>query len=111
MSASESDSGANPSDSASPFPVADWGYERRRVDSRVAELVRQLAAERRRGGQAERALSQLLLDVHTGRAQGPEGGAALEADMAQELEQAGVIAARVLAEAGRHVEATILAAG
>jgi hypothetical protein len=111
MSAGESDTAATPSDSALQFPVADWGYERRRVDSRVAELVQQLAAERRRGDQAERALSQLQLDIHAGRAQAPEGGVALEADVAQVLEQAGVIAARVLAEAGRRVEATIVAAG
>jgi chromosome segregation ATPase len=111
MSAGESDTGADPSDSALQFPVADWGYERRRVDSRVAELVQQLAQARRRGDQAERALSQLQLDIHPPRAQGPEGGAALEASVAQELEQAGVIAAGVLAEAGRRVEATIVAAG
>ena len=111
MSAGESDTAATPSDSALQFPVADWGYDRRRVDSRVAELVQQLAQERQRGDQAERVLSQLQLDIHAGQAQGPEEGAALEADTAQVLEQAGVIAARVLAEAGRHVEATILAAG
>jgi pimeloyl-ACP methyl ester carboxylesterase len=111
MSASESHTGANPGGSAPPFPVGDWGYDRRRVDSRVAELVQQLATERQRGDQAEQALSQLWLDVHAGRAQGPEGGAALGADIAQELEQAGVVAARVLTQAGRRVEATILAAG
>jgi hypothetical protein len=110
MSAGESDTAATPSDSALQFPVVDWGYERRRVDSRVAELVQQLAAERRRGDQAERALSQLQLDIHAGRAQGP-GGAALEADVAEVFEQAGVIAARVLAEAGRRIEATMVAAG
>jgi pimeloyl-ACP methyl ester carboxylesterase len=111
MSASESDTGANPTDSAPPFPVADWGYDRRRVDSRVAELVQQLATERRRGDQAEQALSQLQLDIHTGRAQGPDEGAALEAEVAEVLQQAGVVAARVLAEAGRRIEATIVAAG
>jgi flotillin len=110
MSAGESDTTANPGDSAPPFPVADWGYERRRVDLRVAELVQQLSAERQRGDQAERALSQLQLDIHPPQAQAPET-VALEADMAQVLEQAGVIAARVLAEAGRRVEATIVAAG
>jgi hypothetical protein len=111
MSADESDTAANPSDSALQFPVADWGYDRRRVDSRVAELVQQLAQARRRGDQAEQALSQLQRDIHPPQAQAPEGGVALEADVAQELEQAGVIAARVLAEAGRRIEATILAAG
>src|SRR5919201_1483862 len=111
MSADESDTAATPSDSVLQFPVADWGYDRRRVDSRVAELVQQLAQARRRGDQAEQALSQLQRDIHPPQAQGPERGVAVEADVAQELEQAGVIAARVLAEAGRRVEATILAAG
>jgi hypothetical protein len=110
MSASESNT-ADPSDSGPPFPVVDWGYERLQVDLRVAELVQQLAEEQRRADHAERALSQLQLDIRTTRPQGPERGAALEADMAQVLEQAGVIAARVLAEAGRRVEATIVAAG
>jgi hypothetical protein len=111
MTAGEFDTAANPGDSALPFPVVDWGYERRRVDSRVAELVQQLAQARQRGDQAERALSQLQLDIHAGRAHRPEEGAAREADMAEVLEQAGVIAARVLAEAGRRIEATMVAAG
>jgi hypothetical protein len=111
MTASESNTAANPSDSGPPFPVVDWGYDRHLVDFRVAELVQQLAQARRRADHAEQALSQLQLDIHTARPQAPEGGAALEADMAQVLEQAGVIAARVLAEAGRRVEATMLAAG
>jgi hypothetical protein len=110
MTASESNTAANPGDSAPPFPVADWGYDRHLVDFHVAGLVQQLAEERRRGDQAEQALSQLK--IHTGRAQGAEGGAAaLEADVAELLQQAGVIAARVLAEAGKRIEATIVAAG
>ena len=109
MTASESNTAANSGDSAPPFPVAAWGYDRHLVDFRVAELVQQLAEQRRRGDQAEQALSQLK--IHTGRAQGAEGGAALEADMAEVLQQAGVIAARVLAEAGKRIEATIVAAG
>src|SRR5215218_2379408 len=110
MTASESNTAANPGDSAPPFPVAAWGYDRHLVDLHVAELVQQLAEQRRRGDQAEQALSQLK--IHTGRAQGAEGGAAaLEADMAEVLQQAGVIAARVLAEAGKRIEATIVAAG
>ena len=111
MTASESNTAADPDDSGPPFPVVDWGYERRRVELRVAELVQQLAEEQRRADHAERALSQLQLDIHTARPQAPEGSAALEADIAQVLEQAGVIAARVLAEAGRRVEVTIVAAG
>jgi hypothetical protein len=109
MTASESNTAANPGDSAPPFPVAAWGYDRHLVDLHVAEPVQQLAEQRRRGDQAEQALSQLK--IHTGRTQGAEGGAAFEADMAEVLQQAGVIAARVLAEAGKRIEATIVAAG
>ncbi len=109
MSAGESDTATDPSDSGSPFPVVDWGYERQLVDLRVAELVQQVAEARRRGDQAKQRLSQLQLNLHTGRGQGPDG--AVEADPAQVLQRAGVMAARVLAEAGRRVEATILAAG
>ena len=109
MSGRESDTAANPGDSAPPFPVVDWGYDRRRVDLRVAELVQQLAEEQWRADHAERALAQLEID--RGRPRAPQAGVALEADMAQVLEQAGVVAARVLAEAGRRVEATIVAAG
>jgi hypothetical protein len=111
MTAGESDTAADPSDSGPRFTVADWGYDRRLVDAHAAELVQQLAKERRRGDQAERALSQLRLDIHPPRGQGPEGAVVREADTAQMLEQAGVVAARLLAEAGRRVEATMLAAG
>ena len=109
MRGPESDPAANPGDSAPPFPVVDWGYDRRRVDLRVAELVQQLAEEQWRADHAERALAQLEID--RGRPRAPQAGVVLEADMAQVLEQAGVVAARVLAEAGRRVEATIVAAG
>jgi hypothetical protein len=111
MTAGESDTAADPSDRGLRFAVADWGYDRGLVDAHAAELVQQLAEERRRGDQAERALSQLRLDIHPPQGQGPERAVAREADTAQMLEQAGVIAARLLAEAGRRVEATILAAG
>ena len=110
MTAGESDTAADPSDSGPRFAVADWGYDRGLVDAHAAELVQQLAEERRRGDQAERALSQLRLDIYPPRGQGPERAVAREADRAQMLEQAGVAAARLLAEAGRRVEATILAA-
>ena len=109
MTASESNTAAKPGDSGPSFPVGDWGYDRYLVDLHVAELVQRVAEERRRGDQAEQALSQLK--IHTPRAQGAEGGAAPEADMAEVLQQAGVIAARVLAEAGKRIEATIVAAG
>ncbi len=109
MSAGESDPAADPSDRGPLFPVVDGGYERRLVDLRVAELVQQLAEARRRGDQAEQALLQLQLNLHTGPGQGPDG--AVAADPAQVLQRAGVIAAGVLAEAGWRVEATIVAAG
>jgi cell division septum initiation protein DivIVA len=108
MSGRESDTAANRGESAPPFPVADWGYDRRRVELCVAELVQQLATEQWRAEHAERALSQL--EIQRGRPQAPEGGVGLEAHMAQVLEQAGVVAARVLAEAGRRIEARIVAA-
>jgi hypothetical protein len=108
MTTGESDT-ADPSDSGPPFPVVDWGYERHLVDFCVAEMVQQLAEERRRGDQAEQALAQLQLNLHTGRGQGPDG--AVEAEPAQVLQRAGVIAAGVLAAAGRRVEAIIVAAG
>jgi hypothetical protein len=54
-------------------------------------------------------LLQLRLNLHTGRGQGPDG--AVETDPAQVLERAGMMAARVMAEAGWRVEATIVAAG
>jgi hypothetical protein len=109
MSGRESDTAANPGDSAPPFPVVDWGYDRRRVELCVAELVQQLATEQWRAEHAERAVSQL--EIGKGRPQLPDGAVGLQADMAQVLEQAGVAAARVLAEAGRRIEATIVAAG
>ena len=109
MSVGDSDTAADPSDSGPGFAVADWGYERHLVDARVAELVQQLAKERRRGDQAEQALSQLRLGIPPPGGQGP--GGAVAADPARLLAWAGVIAAGVLAEAGRRVEATILGAG
>jgi hypothetical protein len=110
MTAGESNTAAaDPSDSGPPFPVVDWSYNPQLVDFRVAELVQQLAEARRRGDQAEQALLQLQLNLHTGRGQGPDG--AVETDPAQVLERAAVIAVGVLAEAGWRVEATIVAAG
>ncbi len=111
MSGRESNTAADPSDRGPLFPVVDWGYDRQLVDFRVAELVQQLAEERRRADHTERALSELRRGIHTARPQAPEGGAALEADAAQVLARAGVIAAGVLGEAGRRIEDTILATG
>jgi len=111
MSAGEPDAVGDPGGGDPQFPVVLWGYDRRLVDMRVAELVRQLADERRRGEQTEQALSRLQLDIDENRIQGPQGGVGVEADVAEVLQQAGVVAARVLAEAGRRIEATITAAG
>ena len=111
MSAGEPEAVGDPGGGDPPFPVVLWGYDRRLVDVRVAELVRQLADERQRGEQAEQALSRLQLDIDEDRIQGPQGGVGVEADVAEVLQQAGVVAARVLAEAGRQIEATVTAAG
>lgn len=110
MSAGESDT-ANPSGSAQQFPVVQWGYDPHVVDFRMAELVQQIVEERRRGDQAEKAVSQLQLGNLAGPAQGPDGGVGLEADVTEVFQQAGMVAARVLTEAGRRIEATITTAG
>ena len=88
-----------------------WGYDQGPVDVRMAELVRQLADERQRADQAEQALSRLRQDIEEDRIQGPEEEVGVAADMAEALQQGGLVAARVLAAAGRQVEATITAAG
>jgi cell division septum initiation protein DivIVA len=111
MSTSEPEAAGDPSGGDPPFRVVLWGYDRGPVDVRVAELVRELADERRRGDQAEQALSRLRQDIGEGQVQGPEEEAGVAADMAIALQQAGLVAARVLAAAGRQVEATITAAG
>jgi colicin import membrane protein len=111
MSATEPGTGADARDSAPQFPVVLRGYDPDLVDSRVAELVGQLTSERRRGDQAERALSQLRRDTKAHRAQPPDGAISVEADVGLVLQQAGVVAAGLLAHAGRRIEATIEAAG
>ncbi len=110
MSATEPDTSADAMDSAPQFPLVLRGYDRALVDSRVAELVGQLASERRRGDEAERALSQLDLEIE-GRAQRPDSVVSVEADVVEVLQHAGEVAARLLADAGRRIEATIEAAG
>jgi flagellar biosynthesis GTPase FlhF len=110
VSASETDPAGHPSAGDSPFPVVLWGYDRGLVDVRMAELVRQLDDEGRRAAQAEQALSRPQLDIEGGQVQGPERDVVVAADMAEALQQAGVVAARVLAEAGRQIEATVTAA-
>jgi hypothetical protein len=111
MSTSEPEAVGDPTGGEPPFPVVLWGYDRGLVDVRVAELVRQLADERRRGDQAEQALSRLRQDIEEGQVQGPEEEVGVVPDVAEALQQAGVVAARVLAEAGRQIEATVTAAG
>lgn len=111
MSTSEPEAVGDSSGGAPPFPVVLWGYDRGLVDVRVAELVRQLADERRRGDQAEQALSRLRQDIGEGQVQGREEDVGVAADVAEALQQAGVVAAGVLAEAGRQIEATITASG
>jgi hypothetical protein len=111
MSATEPGTGADAKDSAPQFHLVSRGYDRHLVDSRMAELVKQLASERRRGEQAERALSQLQLDIKAHRSQGPDWIASVEADAVVVLQHAGVVAAKLLADAGRRIEATHEAAG
>jgi hypothetical protein len=109
MSARASDTAANPSHGGPLFPVADWGYDRLRVELRVDELVRQLGEARRRGDQAEHAVSQLQPAIQPPQGHGPQGGAGFAVDAAQVREQAGVLAAGVLAAAGRRIETMIVA--
>jgi cell division septum initiation protein DivIVA len=111
MSTSEAEAAGDPSGGDPLFRVVDWGYDRGPVDVRVAELMRQLADERRRGDQAEQALSRLRQDIEEGRIQGPDQELGVAADMAEALQQAGLVAAGVLAAAGRQIEATIAASG
>ena len=66
------------------FPITLWGYERRYVDNFVSGLVEQLERERHRSDQAERAR--------------------------QQLDDAGRAAAKLLAEAGRRIQAATDAA-
>jgi hypothetical protein len=110
MSTSEPEAAGDPTGGEPPFPVVLWGYDRGLVDVRVAELVRQLADERQRAAQAEQALSRLRQDIEEGQVQGPEEEVGVVPDVAEALQQAGVVAARVLAEAGRQIEATVTAA-
>ena len=110
MSTSEPEAAGDPTGGEPPFSVVLWGYDRGIVDVRVAELVRQLADERQRAAQAEQALSRLRQDIEEGQVQGPEEEVGVVPDVAEALQQAGVVAARVLAEAGRQIEATVTAA-
>jgi cell division septum initiation protein DivIVA len=92
------------------FPITLWGYERRYVDSFVTGLVKQLEGERQRSDQAQRALRQLQQDVEHGRAQVPAWFSSVGTEIDQVLDNAGRAAAKLLAEAGRRIQAATDAA-
>lgn len=92
------------------FPITLWGYERRYVDSFVSGLVEQLGRERQRSDQAERGLRQLQQDVEKGRAQVPAWFTSVGTEIDEVLDNAGRAAAKLLAEAGRRIQAATDAA-
>jgi cell division septum initiation protein DivIVA len=92
------------------FPITLWGYERRYVDSFVTGLVKQLEGERQQSDQAKRALRQLQQDVEHGRAQVPAWFSSVGTEIDQVLDNAGRAAAKLLAEAGRRIQAATDAA-
>src|SRR6266511_4990305 len=92
------------------FPITLWGYERRYVDSFVSGLVEQLERERQRSDQAERGLRQLQQDIEKGRAQVPAWFTSVGTEIDQVLDNAGRAAAKLLAEAGRRIQAATDAA-
>ncbi|HEX6676075.1 MAG TPA: hypothetical protein VF486_13715 [Actinomycetes bacterium] len=110
MSAAQPDQATTPAVSLPRFPITVWGYERRYVDSFVAGLVEQLERERRRSDQAERGLRQLQQDVEQGRAQVPAWFSSVGTEIDQVLDNAGRAAAKLLAEAGRRIQAATDAA-
>jgi hypothetical protein len=80
------------------------------VDSFVTGLVEQLERERQRSDQAERGLRQLQQDVEKGRAQVPAWFTSVGTEIDQVLDNAGRAAAKLLAEAGRRIQAATDAA-
>src|SRR6266540_1447937 len=92
------------------FPITLSGYERRYVDSFVTGLVEQLERERQRSDQAERGLRQLQQDIEQGRAQVPAWFSSVGEEIDQVLDNAGRAAAKLLAEAGRRIQAATDAA-
>ena len=110
MSAAQSGPGAPTAVTVPHFPITLWGYERRYVDSFVTGLVKQLERERQRSDQAERALGQLKQDVEHGRAQVPAWFSSVGTEIDQVLDNAGRAAAKLLAEAGRRIQAATDAA-
>jgi cell division septum initiation protein DivIVA len=99
-----------PAVSAPRFPISLCGYERRYVDSFVTSVVEQLERERRRSDQAERAHHQLQRDVEHGRAQTPAWFSNVGTEIDRVLDDAGRAAAKLLAEAGRRIQAATDAA-
>jgi hypothetical protein len=110
MSVAQPDPAANPAVTLPRFPVTLWGYERRYVDSFVTGLAEQLERERQRSDQAERGLRQLQQDVEHGRAQVPAWFSSVGTEIDQVLDNAGRAAAKLLAEAGRRIQAATDAA-
>ncbi|HEV8652363.1 MAG TPA: hypothetical protein VG276_23975 [Actinomycetes bacterium] len=88
-------------------PLALWGYDRRFVDARLAELAEQLEQERQRRAQAERALQQLRLELKEDRAQVPAWFTNVGTEVDRVLEEAGTAAAKLLAATGRRVQEAI----
>jgi len=80
------------------------------VDSFVTGLVEQLERERQRSDQAERGLRQLQQDIEQGRAQVPAWFSSVGEEIDQVLDNAGRAAAKLLAEAGRRIQAATDAA-
>jgi cell division septum initiation protein DivIVA len=110
MSAAQSSPAAPTAVTVPRFPITLWGYERRYVDSFVTGLVKQLEGERQRSDQAQRALRQLQQDVEHGRAQVPAWFSSVGTEIDQVLDNAGRAAAKLLAEAGRRIQAATDAA-
>jgi len=88
MSATKPDTAIDNTVGGPGFPLVLRGYDRQLVDSRVSALVEQLEKERQRGDEAERALSQLRLDMTAGRAQLPAWFASLGIEVGEILDQA-----------------------
>lgn len=107
MSTPPPDSATTPTFSTPHPPLTLWGYDRRFVDTCLAELGEQLEQERQRRDQAERALHQLRLEVEEGRAQVPAWFANVGTEVDRVLEEAGTAAAKLLAAAGRRVQEAI----
>jgi cell division septum initiation protein DivIVA len=110
MSVAQPGPATDPAVTLPRFPVTLWGYERRYVDSFVSGLAEQLERERQRSDQAERGLRQLQQDVEHGRAQVPAWFNSVGTEIDQVLDNAGRAAAKLLAEAGRRIQAATDAA-